>query len=199
MTRKAIGRALLAVPLLLVLGGCDGRLVPVTAEFDRAFGFIFDSTLGTSFEVTLTQSEILGSLDIPDDAAVAFVDIQRVRLSLSPAATNEASSATLGFAYQGQPLTEDLQISLAELDDQPLDALVAGTLRSVERDMRAILAGDPAAPAEITMEGEVSDIAAAGDRLVMSVTLRVKATVSYEFCEEVGLGPFGPDAECTVP
>jgi hypothetical protein len=193
------GLSWLTLALVVVAAGCDGRLVPVTAEFDRGFGFTFDSSFGTVVQVTLSQSDILGSLDIPDGATVAFVDIQRVRLGLTENSSNEASTSKLRFSYQGDAFTEDLQITVADLEEEPVEALVAGTLRAVEQDVRAILAGDPTAPAEVTMEGEIFDIVAPGTRLVLNVRLSVKATVSYEFCEEVGLGPFGPDAECTGP
>jgi hypothetical protein len=195
---KRCGAAVCALALAVTLVGCDGRVVPVTAEFDRGFGFTFDSSFGTSVQVTLTQSDILGSLDIPDGATVAFVDIQRVRLGVAENPRNEASTTRLRFSYQGEAFTEDLDITVADLEDEPVGALVASTLREVERDVRAILAGDPSAPAEVTMAGEIFDIVAPGSRLVLDVTLSMKATVSYEFCEEIGLGPFGPNAECTV-
>ena len=71
---KRCGAVISALTLVVMLAGCDGRLVPVTAEFDRGFGFTFDSSFGTSVQVTLTQSDILGSLDIPDGATVLMAD-----------------------------------------------------------------------------------------------------------------------------
>lgn len=179
-----------------VMGACDGKLVPATTEFERTFEFSFDSDESTSDSGALTASEILGELDIPDGANVTFVDIQRVRLSLAPGAGNDATSATLQFSYQAQDFSEALDIMVSSVEDEPVDALVANALRAVEDDVIAIIRNAPGAPFEVRMDADVSSVLAGGSRLVLDATLDVKITVSFEICEEIGFGPFGPGADC---
>ena len=181
----------------IALGACDGRLVPATAPFERTFDFTFDSDDGTTELATLSQSDILGELDIPEDATIESVDIERVRLSLSPGAGNEAATATLTFSYAAQGFSEDLDITVADVDREPVDALIASTLRALESDVLGLLRGF--GPGQITVQGDVSNIAATGSRLVLEASLDVKLTVTYVFCEDLGWGPFGPGADCITP
>jgi len=192
---RRLGLALAALSVM----ACDGRLVPATAPVNRVFDFTFDSDQGTSDFGTLTQSEILGELDLPDDAVVQSLYIERVRLTLSPGAGNEAATATLTFSYEAESFSEGLDITVASLDAEPVDALVASTLRAVESDLRAIISESPGAPGQITIRGDITNIAAAGSRLVLDASLEVRLTVTYVFCEDLGLGPFGPGADCITP
>lgn len=195
---KAVGRTALLAALALALGACEGVWVPATAPIDRTLGFTFDSNAGTLESATLDRDELLGDLDISDEALVDAVDIQRVRLTLEEGEGNEAAEFTLTFSYQAANFTESLDLVVADLDGEPVEALIASTLRAVEADILAILAEDPGAPFSITVDGLVSGIEPSAARLVIDATLDVRMTVTTFLCEDIGLGPFGPGAPCQI-
>ncbi len=180
--------------LVVVASGCDGRLVPVTAPFERDFTFTFDSDDGTTEVATLTESDIVGELDIPDDGFIASVAIERVVLALAPGTGNTAASASLTFTYEAQNFTETLDITVANVDGEAVDALVANSLRAVEADVQGLAEGT--GPSAITVQGDVSNIQAGGARLVLDATLTLRLTITYYDCQDLAFGPFGPGAEC---
>ena len=194
---KTFHRFLVLALVALCGSACDGRLITATAPFDRTFEFTFDSNDGTTAVATLTESDILGELDLPEDGYIERVDIERVRLSLAPGSANEANTATLTFTYAAGGFTEGLDITLTNIDQEPVDALVESTLRVLESDVLGVLTGT--GPFSITVQGDVTDIASTGSRLVLDADLAVKLTVTYVFCEDLGWGPFGPGADCITP
>jgi len=190
------GRLVTLAAVVFALGACDGRWLVATPQFDRTFDFTFDSNSGLIETASLTRSDILGELDIPDGASVDYVDIQLVSLSLSPGAGNESSAATLRFDYLAQGFSGDVDITVTDIASEPIDDLVASALRAVEDDLKAMLRNDPGAPSQVTFEGQISNIAPAASRLVLDATLELKLTTTWYDCVELGFGPFGPDANC---
>ncbi len=195
--RKGLVAALLvALPLA---AACEGVLVPITATFEDAFDFTFDSDQGTTEVASVSAAEIRDALDV-DEADAVFVgfSIQQFELSLAPGAGNEATSATLRFSYQAQGFTGDVDITVSALDGDPIEDLLAAGVAAMRNDFEAILAQAPGAPASITVSGSVLNIQPAGARLVLDVTVEVRATATYETCQEIGFGPVGPGEECIV-
>ncbi|MDH3204979.1 MAG: hypothetical protein OEO79_00125 [Gemmatimonadota bacterium] len=193
---RSAGRLVTFAAAAVAMGACDGRWLFATAEFDRTFDFTFDSNSGLIETASLTRSDVEGDLDIPDDARLDFVDIQRVSLSLSPGTGNESSAATLRFVYLAQGFSGDVDITVTDIASEPIDDLVASALRAVEGDLKAMLENDPGAPAQVTFEGQISNVAPSASRLVLDATLEVKMTATYATCVEIGFLGFGATAEC---
>lgn len=194
---KTLNRILTLALVAVASTACDGRTVTVTPTFTRTFAFSFDSNNGTTETATLTEDDIIGELDLPADAIISSIDIERVLLTLAPGTGNDASTATLTFSYAAQGFTDDLDITLSAIDQQPVDALVATTLRAMESDVYGLATGT--GPFAITVQGDISNIASTGSRLVLDADLYVRFTLTYTFCEDLGFGPFGPGADCITP
>lgn len=193
---RSIARSVAILPLFAVLfASCEGRLLRFVIPFLRDFTFQIDSNNSTTDVGTLTRADILGELDIPDDATVEAVDIQSVRLGLSPGAGNTAVTATITFSYAGQMIARVINAPIVALDSGPVDELVASAVNALRSDFEAMLQGS--GPASMTITASVSNISPSGARLVLDAALQVRISLQYADCVDINLlGVVGPEQEC---
>lgn len=195
-------RRLVAALAILGSAGCDGYQSYPTLEFNRTFPFDIDSQQSLVTAATLTRSQILGSLDIPDEAEVQRVDLEFAMLKLDPAAGNSATQATFGTQYDELPdppgpttFANNIAVGVTPGVEQNLTfAAPEAVLRFAQNVKDMLTRGSPSSISVILQTVSRTPATA---RLHVTGYVRVTGTITYYICAKVpAFGISSPEPSC---
>jgi hypothetical protein len=195
-----LGRIILA---LAVFGSasCDGYQIHYVIPFERVFPFDLDSQQSLAASATLTRSQIVGAIRIPEGATVTSVSLERMSLSVGAAAGNAATGATFGLQYDELPdppgpdvFANNIVIPVGAPVETSLGITspgLAGRFDSNLRDM--LIQGSPSSISVILL---TTSRTPSNARLHNSGFVLIKGSVNVAQCADLpGIG-IGPEPNC---
>ena len=184
--RHMIGFAVLIAALALT--ACVDRILNISLFAVRDWEYNIDTNSSLSEEDFLTRGDVLGELDIDDDADVTNVEIQSVQLLLGAFPGNTATSANVEIVYDpdnAAPSTlANIQIPISasgEADTIAVNTLVAAVVNNVEDDFELMLT-QSGGPTQMLFRATVTARSPTGSRLLIGAMVRVRLTIDFIDC-----------------
>jgi hypothetical protein len=185
---------LLALPLL---AGCEQRLFHFVVTIDQTPTFPVDQTGAFSRRVRITEQDVLRALDVPEGGKITGVDIESLSLKVVVKSQNQANALSVsGRISDGQGTSNmftNYPIPLAGVDTPfiGLNALIEEGIGKLRRKLDGYVKKIDNSAFDIEVSGD--SFPTTGQRVVLDLLLKIKATVKYDECLEVPLGEGGED------
>ena len=184
--------------LLLSFGGCEKKMFEFTGGLNETNVYTIDEITGAFSESrTITASEILSELDVPDDARIKTVDVEALSLRVTLREENEASVLNVSGSVVEQGgqsyMFQDHALPLEGVvgTDTPwvgLNALISTCIGRLHGKLEGFSRGLDSQSFQISVSGSSST---PGQRVALDLHLRVKIAITYEECVDVMKGPVG--------
>lgn len=189
---------LLALPLL---SGCEKRLFHFIVTIDKTPTFAVDQTGAFDEAVVITSQDVLSALDIPEDARITSIDVEGLALKVVVKPGNQAARLKVsGEIYDvGQnksKMFENYPIVLAGVDVPfiGLNALIEAGISKLRSKLNGYVKNLDNSAFVIEVSGDSDP---PGQRVVLDLQLKIKATVKYDQCVEVPQ-LFSSGEECDI-
>jgi hypothetical protein len=192
---------------LMSLAGCDGYYDTYTIDLgERVFNFNLDTQQSTSSTATLSRSDILGSLDLSDDATIHTVSIESVDYLINAGANNAATQGSFAVQYDELPgppgpeaFAANFNIPIGQGSEQPLSQLSASAVARFSSNFRSMLLTSSPSSVSVTLLSVGRTPATA--RLHITGYVKIRGSVTVTDCVELptifGV-PVAELGECTV-
>ncbi|GEM_PF-2826317 len=177
---------------VILMGGCEKRLVEFPLPINRTDTFQLDEADGNFDEtVMLTTNDIKNAIKVHEDAEITFVRIEALAVKVTVKTGNEAESinVTGEIVENGGPtiMFENFIISLAENSEiQPafvgINPLALQGISRLKAKLEGFIFGLDYQSFDIRVRGSSSPV---GQRVVVDLQLRIKASLTYERCVDV--------------
>ncbi len=184
---------LLALPLL---AGCEQRLFHFVVTIDQTPTFPIDQTGAFSRSIRITEQDVLRALDVPEGGKITGVDIESLSLKVVVKPGNTAPALSVSGRIsdsQGQStMFQNYPIVLSGVDASfvGLNDLIETGISKLRNKINGYVMKIDNSAFDIEVSG---DTVPSGQRVVLDLQLRIKATIKYDECLEVPLGEGGED------
>lgn len=181
--------ACLLLLTLPMLAGCEKRLFHFIVTIDKTPTFAVDQTGAFDEAAVITSQDVLSALDIPEDARITSIDVEALALKVVAKPGNQASrlkvSGEISDVGQNKSkMFENYPIVLAGVDVPfiGLNALIEAGISKLRSKLNGYVQHVDNSAFVIEVSGDSDP---PGQRVVLDLQLKIKATVKYDQCVEV--------------
>jgi len=187
---------LFVIPLMAM--ECENRKFEFVATMNLDEVFEIDNTGAFSEYAVVTRDEVLSFFDIPESAEIEDVNIESMAVRVVVLDDNEASVISLTGEVQlgsSKPaIFNGYPVPLFSPDNAfyGINTLISDGISGIRSKLERYLEGSDIEPFTIQLSGDSSPTA--GNRIHITLTLRIVGTVKYYECLEVPFFVEGGDA-----
>ncbi|MBN2347843.1 MAG: hypothetical protein JXJ22_03345 [Bacteroidales bacterium] len=167
---------------------CEKRKFEFDLSLNLEETYIVDHTGNFSESQTITRSDVMDALSIPENAEIESVSIESIAISIQVLNDNEASALLVSGMAQlgnGSPqIFNNFPISLVGVDIPfvGINSLIADGVEGIKDKIEGYIKGTDSAPFSIEISGDSSPTA--GQRVHVQILIQVKGNVKYTNCED---------------
>ncbi|MFO7655952.1 MAG: hypothetical protein R6W78_02705 [Bacteroidales bacterium] len=177
---------IMAIPLLAA--ECEYRRFEFVATIGVNEEFIVDNTGSFSEKQTITRQQVLDALDIPEQAEIKEINIEKLSVRVTILENNQASlisaSGRLQLGENKPDIFKDKTIPLVAVNAPfiGLNNLIAEGVSGLKSKLEGYIYNSDAAPFDIEIYGDSSPTT--GQKINVKIELIITGSVIYEECIE---------------